>query len=85
MWEIKIKHEGLHAYRTVRGATEQEAETKARLQIDAWNARWARFVERETARQERLKKRNWVEKQSDRDFARYVDIETIHPGTVSSG
>jgi hypothetical protein len=29
MWEIKIKHEGLHAYRTVRGATEAEAETKA--------------------------------------------------------
>lgn len=67
MWEIRIKHEGLHAYRTVRGATEQEAQTKARLQIDAWNARWVKLVARESARQERLKKKNWAEKQSDID------------------
>jgi restriction system protein len=67
MWEIKIKHEGLHAYRTVRGATEQEAQTKARLQIDAWNARWVRLVAREVARQERLKKKNSADKQSDID------------------
>ena len=67
MWEIKIKHEGLHAYRTVRGATEAEAETKARLQVDAWNARWKRLVDAEAARQQRLKKRDWADKQSDID------------------
>ncbi len=67
MWEIRVKHEGLHAYRTVRGATQQEAETKSRLQIEAWDARWARLVEREVARQERLKKRSWADKQSDID------------------
>jgi hypothetical protein len=58
MWELKIKHEGLHAYRNVRGATKEEAETKARLQLDAWNARWARVVGRETLLQQQLKKRN---------------------------
>lgn len=67
MWEIRVKHEGLHAYRTVRGATQQEADTKARLQIAAWDARWAQLVERETARQKRLEKRNWADKQSDID------------------
>ena len=67
MWEIRVKHEGLHAYRTVRGATQQEAETKARLQAEAWDARWARLVERETARQKKLEKRNWADKQSDID------------------
>jgi restriction system protein len=67
MWEIIIKHEGLHAYRTVRGATQQEAETKARLQAEAWDARWARLVERETSRQKKLEKRNWEDKQSDID------------------
>jgi restriction system protein len=67
MWEIPIKHEGLHAYRRVRGATQQEAETKARLQIDAWNVRWARLVEREAARKERLRKIGWADKQSDID------------------
>jgi restriction system protein len=67
MWEIKIKHEGLHAYRNVRGATKEEAETKARLQIEAWNLRWKRFVDADAARQERLKKRGWADKQSDID------------------
>jgi restriction system protein len=67
MWEIRIKHEGLHAYRTVRGATQQEAETKARLQIDAWNARWARLLTKEADRQQRLQKRNFRDKQSDID------------------
>jgi hypothetical protein len=47
MWERRVKHEGLHAYRTVRGVTQAEAETKARLQMDAWSARWARVVARE--------------------------------------
>jgi restriction system protein len=67
MWEIKIKHEGLHAYRNVRGATKEEAETKARLQIEAWNVRWKRFLDTEATRQERLKKRGWADKQSDID------------------
>jgi len=67
MWEIIVKHEGLHAYRNVRGGTQQEAQTKARLQIEAWDARWARLVERENARQKKLEKRNWADKQSDID------------------
>jgi len=67
MWEIKIKHEGLHAYRNVRGASKEEAETKARLQIEAWNLRWKRLLDAEATRQERLKKRGWADKQSDID------------------
>src|SRR6266850_1703976 len=67
MWEIKIKHEGLHAYRNVRGSTKEEAETKARLQIEAWNVRWKRLLDAEATRQERLRKRGWADKQSDID------------------
>lgn len=67
MWEITITHEGLHAYRTVRGATQQEAETKARLQRDAWDARWARLIEKEAERHKQLIKRDWAETRSDID------------------
>src|SRR5712664_2084101 len=67
MWEIKIKHEGLHAYRKVRGATKEEAETKARLQLEAWNVRWNRFQDTAAARQKRLQKREVWDKQSDID------------------
>ncbi len=67
MWEIKIKHEGLHAYRSIRGATQQEAETKARLQREAWDVRWTRFQEIAATRQLRLAKRGWADKQADMD------------------
>lgn len=67
MWEIKIKHEGLHAYRSIRGTTQQEAETKARLQREAWDVRWKRFQEIAAARQQRLAKRGWADKQADMD------------------
>lgn len=67
MWEINIKHEGLHAYRKVRGATREEAETKARLQIDAWNARWDRVLQTAAARQERFQKKYQWERQSEID------------------
>jgi restriction system protein len=67
MWEIKVKHEGLHAYRSIRGATQQEADTKARLQLEAWDVRWKRLQEVVAARQQRLEKRGWADKQADMD------------------
>jgi restriction system protein len=54
MWEIRVKHDGLNAYRVVRGVTKDEAELKAALQIAGWNERWAR---RASAEQSRLEKR----------------------------
>jgi len=66
-WEIRVSHEGLHTYRVVRGATKEEAELRARLQIEAWNARWARLVAAEAARQLRINKRNWSDHQADID------------------
>jgi len=66
-WEIRVSHEGLHTYRVVRGATKEEAELRARLQIEAWNARWARLVAAEAARQQRINKRDWSDRQADID------------------
>ena len=66
-FEIRIRHEGLHAYRVIRGATKEEAELRARLQMDAWNARWARIQTAEAARRERLKSRHSWESQVEVD------------------
>lgn len=41
MWEIKIEHQGLHAYRVVKGTSKEEAELKANLQISIWNGKYA--------------------------------------------
>jgi hypothetical protein len=58
MWEVSVQHEGLKAYRVVRGVTQEEAELKANLQIAAWNERWARTLVALKAKQEKLQ-RSW--------------------------
>jgi restriction system protein len=67
MWEIKIKHEGLHAYRNVRGATKEEAELKVRLQLEAWAARWKNLQWVAEAREKLLKERSYKDRQADID------------------
>jgi restriction system protein len=45
MWEKRIVHNGLHAYRLIRGQSKEEVETKAALQLAQWEARWSKKVE----------------------------------------
>ncbi len=40
MWEIRVEHTGLQAYRVVRGETKEEAAYKAQLQRMRWDERW---------------------------------------------
>ena len=40
MWEKTIRHDGLHAYRVVRGQSQHEVDMKARLQFAQWEERW---------------------------------------------
>lgn len=67
MWEVRITHEGLHAYRVVRGVSKEEAELKARLQLQAWNARWKRTQDTEARRLKSLNQRQVFERQVDID------------------
>jgi restriction system protein len=55
MWEVRVQHAGLKAYRVVRGVTQQEAELKANLQVAVWNERWANRLSALNAKQEKLK------------------------------
>ena len=56
MWEIRIQHEGLRAFRVVKGATQEDAELKAEAQMEIWNQRWNRRLNVERANLERLGK-----------------------------
>src|SRR4029077_13657501 len=67
MWTMTITHDGLHTFRVVRGVTQQEVETKARLQREAWNERWKKLQEAAAAGQERLTRRNWTDQQTEID------------------
>jgi restriction system protein len=44
MWEKRIRHDGLKAYRVVRGQTQSDVELKARLQEAIWEERWQKKV-----------------------------------------
>lgn len=54
MWEVRVQHPGLKAYRVVRGVTQHEAELKAKLQVAAWDERWANRLLALKAKQEKL-------------------------------
>ena len=56
MWEQQIRHDGLNAYRVIRGRAKEEVELKARLQLAAWNERWQRVQSAARVREERLKR-----------------------------
>jgi hypothetical protein len=67
MWEKRIIHEGLCAYRMVRGHTQEEVETKARLQLAAWADTWRRRQEKQAALARLLIQRSLQERQIDID------------------
>jgi restriction system protein len=67
MWEKRIIHEGLHAFRVVRGATQEEVEIKARLQLAVWAERWRRKQQvEETRRKHAMQAQAW-QSQADID------------------
>lgn len=67
MWEKRISHEGLNTYRVVRGYSQEEVEIKARLQSEAWEERWQRKLEIESARKKQTEKRTAWEQQTEVD------------------
>ena len=54
----------------MRGYTEEEVETKARLQLAAWADRWQRKLEIESSRQKQVEKRTAWEQQAEVDKRR---------------
>ena len=50
MWEKRISHPGLKAFRVLKGYTEADVELKAQLQISLWDERWARIKAAEANR-----------------------------------
>ena len=54
MWEVRIQHGGLHAYRVVKGATQTEANYKASLQLAKWKETWEKRTQAHLGRLEKL-------------------------------
>ena len=56
MYEMRIGHEGLKAYRVVRGWTKQDVELAARCQEALWWERWERLQMAAEKRAERTRR-----------------------------
>jgi restriction system protein len=54
MWEVRIQHEGLRAFRVLYGATQADAQWKATAQLLRWEARWSAQQRANSARAELL-------------------------------
>ena len=75
MWEVRVQHAGLNAYRVVRGVTQEEADLKANLQIAVWNERWARAQSALKTRQDKLKKSWDKEANKSAALSRTAELE----------
>lgn len=75
MWEIRVQHEGLKAYRVIRGATPEEAELKANLQMATWDERWSGRQAAQQVKQEKLQKSWSLEANRETARSRTAELE----------
>ena len=43
MFQLEIKHEGLHKYRVIKGETQEIVAIRAEMQLRIWNEQWDRI------------------------------------------
>jgi len=84
MWDIPVRHEGLHKYRVVKGYTQEEAALKAVLQEKAWDEQWARVLQTRKREQDRLnaayqkeQRKALAEEKNAEAEATLVSLETL--------
>lgn len=57
MYEIEIRHDGLHKYRHIRGSDRDVVEQKARVQQAAWNEMWEKHLARQQVNEDKQAKK----------------------------
>jgi restriction system protein len=61
MYELEIRHEGLGAYRHLRGSDQYVVTQKAQAQQRAWNERWQKIQQKEQITNSKLAKKELAE------------------------
>jgi restriction system protein len=92
MFEIRIQHPGLHAFRVVKGETQRDAELKAQAQMTIWNQRWTRSLNAEKTRVEKMGR--WLDREqgkaqaialSDDASWRIENVESLLKTSIDRG
>ncbi len=84
MWQAQISHPGLHAFRVVKGETQEIVNLKAAAQLQAWDEKWQRIQARENQRREkeqlayaRYQKKELAEQQTREAEQHLQSLETV--------
>jgi restriction system protein len=81
-YEQRISHQGLNAFRVVRGSDPSEVDIKAKLQVKIWNQKWEKL--QEAQRQEEKKKATIFAKDQKKQLAlRRTDAAEKHLDALS--
>ena len=75
MYEIEIRHDGLHKYRHIRGNNRQIVEQKAEAQIKAWAEMWEKKCKIEKVRSDRETAANWKEAKKALAITKTKEVE----------
>jgi restriction system protein len=86
MYEVEIRHDGLHKYRLIKGNDPHVVEQKAHAQLAQWDEQWQRKQQVERQRQERQDNKSWAEAKTADAQAAIARIEQVlsHALTVNS-
>jgi restriction system protein len=77
LYQVEIRHSGLHEYKIVKGATPHEAEEKARSQFAKWEQKWQRLRDREHAAHTKEQKKELASQRTEEAKQAIRDIETL--------
>ena len=78
MWQCEIRHEGLHKYRVVKGATPAIMQLRAEMQHRSWNEQWERAQASREKRQLQLKAAHAKETNKQTAAERTTEAEQAH-------
>jgi restriction system protein len=83
-YEKRIHHAGLKAYRIIRGATEYDVETKAKLQCVLWDDKWRRVCEAQAKKieKEKMASRTFQQKEWALERTKQAEVEMEAMGNL---
>jgi restriction system protein len=83
LYQIEIRHPGLHEYKVVKGASQSEVHQKADAQIAKWNQKWQRQLERESAALSKEAKKELAAARTEESKESLGEIEGLLANSLS--
>ena len=84
LYQIEIRHAGLHEYKIVKGSTTREAEEKARVQLAKWDQKWQRLQQRVFEAETKDQKKELASQRTEEAKQAIREIEDLLASSLKS-